>query len=165
MNIPNMIATLFLSSALLASGSTRAETPATTAGDAKFASKPGARMHAERAQQKQEQLETLHQALKLNADQESAWNNWLTQWKGERMKGKQIWQDIAELDKLPPIEQMEKKLAFFRERLTRQEGRIAATKVFYGTLSPEQRKIFDAQFKPWPGRKGGPQPDAPEDQD
>ena len=165
MNIPNMIGTLFLTSALLASGSTRAEAPATTAGDAKSPSKPGARMHAERARQKMEQLEALHQALKLNADQESAWNNWLTQWKGDRMKGKQIWQDMAELNKLPPIEQMEKKLAFFRERLTRQESRIAATKVFYGTLSPEQQKIFDTQFKPWPGRKGGPQPAAPEDQD
>jgi hypothetical protein len=163
MNIPNMIAALFLTSVLLASGSTRAEEPAPTAGNAESPGKPGARHHAERARQKMEQLQALHQALKLNSDQESAWNNWLTQWKGDRMNGKKKWQEMAELDKLPPIEQMEKKLAFFRERLTLQEGRISATKVFYGTLSPEQRRIFDTQFKPWPGRKGGPQPGPAED--
>ena len=157
--------TLFLMSLLSLSGSAWAEDAAPATGDTKYLSKPGARHHAERARQKQEQLEALHQTLKLNADQELAWNTWLTQWKGDRMNGKPKWQDMAELDKLSPIEQMEKKLAFFRERLTRQEGRIAATKVFYGTLSPEQQKIFDTRFKPWPGRKGGPQPGAPEDQD
>ena len=165
MKTSRWLMSLFLASLLAQSGFAQAEDPAPAAGDTKYLSKPGARKHAERARQRQEQIEALQPSLKLNADQESAWNNWLTQWKGDRMKGKQIWQDMAELDKLPPIEQMEKKLAFFRERLTRQEGRIAATKVFYGTLSPEQRKIFDAQFKPWPGRKGGPQPGAPEDQD
>ena len=165
MKTSQWLRSLFLASLVALSGSAWAEDPAPAAGDTKYFSKPGARKHAERARQKQEQLEALHQALKLNADQESAWNTWLTQWKGDRMNGKNKWQEMAELDKLPPIEQMEKKLAFFRERLTRQEGRIAATKVFYGRLSPDQRRIFDTQFKPWPGRKGGPQPGAPEEQD
>ena len=163
MKNPKLLISLFLTAVIALSGSAWAEDAAPAAGDTKYFSKPGARQHAERARQKQEQLEALHQALKLNADQEAAWNTWMTQWKGDRMKGKIKWQELAELDKLPPIEQMEKKLAFFRERLTRQEGRIAATKVFHGTLSPEQRRIFDTQFKPWPGRKGGPQPGPAED--
>jgi hypothetical protein len=33
---------------------------------------------------------------------------------------------------------MEKMLAFSKEHIARQEARLAATKTFYATLSPEQ---------------------------
>jgi protein CpxP len=41
---------------------------------------------------------------------------------------------------------MEKMLAVSKEHLARQEACLAATKMFYATLSPEQRKIFDKGF-------------------
>jgi Spy/CpxP family protein refolding chaperone len=41
---------------------------------------------------------------------------------------------------------MEKMLAFSKEHIARQEARLAATKTFYATLSPEQRQAFDKGF-------------------
>ncbi|MEI7995834.1 MAG: Spy/CpxP family protein refolding chaperone [Methylococcaceae bacterium] len=43
-------------------------------------------------------------------------------------------------------DRMEKMLAFPQEHIARQELRLAATKTFYSTLTPEQRKIFDKDF-------------------
>jgi Spy/CpxP family protein refolding chaperone len=163
MNITNLIAALFLTATLLATGSARAEEPAPKSGDTKFLSRPGAARHAQRHRQKMEELEALRKALNLKSDQETAWNDWQAKWRGDRGNLMNKREALANLDALPAIEQMEKKLAFFRERLAKQEERIAATKAFYATLSPEQKQIFDTRFKPWPGRQGGPQSGAAED--
>jgi Spy/CpxP family protein refolding chaperone len=42
-------------------------------------------------------------------------------------------------------ERLDKQLDMMRKREAFAEQRIAATKDFYATLSPEQQKIFDAE--------------------
>ena len=54
---------------------------------------------------------------------------------------------------LPAPDRMEKMLAFSKEHVAKQEARLAATKSFYATLSPEQQKIFDKGFTF--GHRGG----------
>ena len=92
-------------------------------------------------------LETLKSDLKLNANQEAAW----TEWVAKMQENHQDWQDkrnnAESWASLPALERMEKMLAFSKEHIARQEARLAATKVFYATLSPEQRLTFDKEFK------------------
>jgi len=94
----------------------------------------------ERIAQRQAEL---HDKLNLNAGQESAWQAFVAatvpngQWKRP---------DRAEWDKLPAPERMEKQLALMKEREAHMAERLAATKAFYATLTPEQQKIFDENF-------------------
>jgi len=91
-------------------------------------------------------LETLKSNLKLNANQEAAWTEWVGKIKGdyagweEKRKNEESWAS------LPAPDRMEKMLAFSKEHIARQEVRLAATKTFYAILSPEQRQTFDKGF-------------------
>lgn len=94
----------------------------------------------------EKRLETLKSDLKLNTNQEAAWNEWAGKIKGdhagweEKRKNEESWAS------LPAPDRMEKILAFSKEHIARQEARLAATKIFYATLSPEQRHTFDKEF-------------------
>jgi len=94
----------------------------------------------------EKRLETLKSDLKLNANQEAAWTEWVGKIKGdhagweERRKNEESWAN------LPAPDRMEKMLAFSKEHIAKQEMHLAATKTFYATLSPEQRKTFDKDF-------------------
>jgi Spy/CpxP family protein refolding chaperone len=107
----------------------------------------------------EKRLETLHKDLKLNPSQETAWTEWSDKFKAGRSAWKERHKDFESWANLPVPERMEKMLAFSKERVSRLEGRLAATKTFYATLTPEQRQTFDKQFdvRPhghfWKGRK------------
>lgn len=94
----------------------------------------------------EKRLETLKSDLKLKPDQEAAWTEWAGKIKGdhanweEKHKNEQSWAGLSVPDR------MEKMLAFSKEHIARQEARLAATKTFYATLTPEQRLIFDKGF-------------------
>lgn len=93
----------------------------------------------------------LHDKLKLNAAQENAWRTYIGKMKPAEMPARP---DRAEMAKLTTPERMEKMHVLMKEREKGMEERIAATKEFYGTLTPEQRKIFDEQFPGSAGRRG-----------
>lgn len=102
--------------------------------------------HANRLERIEKQLSALHGDLKLTADQETAWNTWadhvhkqLAEWKEKRP-------DFEALQNLPAPERMEKWLAFAKDHQAKLEQGLAAIKVFYGTLTPEQRQTFDKGF-------------------
>jgi hypothetical protein len=101
----------------------------------------------DRWEEHEKHLETLKSDLKLNANQEAAWAEWV----GKMKENRQDWQEKrknAEVwASLPALDRMEKMLAFSKEHIARQEARLAATKIFYATLSPEQRLTFDKGFK------------------
>ncbi|BEV14626.1 Spy/CpxP family protein refolding chaperone [Herbaspirillum sp. DW155] len=86
----------------------------------------------------------LHDKLKITASQEAAWKLFLD-------KTKPVPFDQAgrpskdEWAKLSTPERLDKQLDMMRKREAFAEQRIAATKEFYATLSPEQQKIFDAE--------------------
>ena len=101
----------------------------------------------DRWEEKEQRLETLKTDLKLNASQETAWTEWVSKIKGDHKRWEEKRKDVESWASLPAIDRMEKILTFSKEHIARQEVRLTATKTFYATLSPEQRQIFDKEFK------------------
>ena len=100
----------------------------------------------DRGEDKEQRLETLKANLKLNANQEVAWTEWVTKIEGDRKGWEERRKNEESWAGLPAPERMEKMLSFSKEHIARQEARLAATKTFYALLSPEQRVIFDKDF-------------------
>ncbi len=98
-------------------------------------------------------LEILKSTLKLTASQETAWTEWVDKIKGDHKNWGEMRKNAESFASLPAPERMEKMLAFSKEHIAKQEARLAATKVFYATLSPEQRLAFDKGFSDF--RRGG----------
>ena len=96
---------------------------------------------------KEKRLETLKADLKLSVNQEAAWTEWVGKIKGDRKAWKERHENVESWANLSAPERMEKMLAFSKEHIAKQEARLAATKTFYATLSPEQRLILDKGFK------------------
>ena len=95
---------------------------------------------------KEKRLEALKADLKLNASQEAAWTEWAGKLKGDRQDWEERRKNVESWASLPAPDRMEKMLAFSKEHITKQEERLAATKTFYATLSPEQKLTFDKGF-------------------
>ena len=94
----------------------------------------------------------LHAKLKLSAAQEPAWKTFTDSMKpGDMMQRP----DRAEMEKLAAPERMEKMLGLMKDREARMSSHLAAMKTFYATLTPEQKKIFDANFGPRGRHMGG----------
>ncbi len=143
----NRLAMIVLSVlALTAGGAAAAESPTSPppAGNAPESS--DFPCHPHRAEFAEQRLETLHKDLKLKADQEAAWKEWADKMQAGRADWKERHKEFESMSNLPAPERMEKMLAFSKERLSKQEERLAATKAFYAKLSPEQRQIFDKEF-------------------
>lgn len=95
---------------------------------------------ADWAARKAAREQKLHDALKLTPAQEAAWASYSAATKREpRMERgeRPNWKAMS------APERMEKRLAMARERVAKMEARLAATTTFYGTLTPEQKKVFD----------------------
>ena len=100
----------------------------------------------DRWEEKEKRLEALKSDLKLTANQEAAWSEWVGKIKGDRKGWEGKRKNFESWANLPAPDRMEKMLAFSKEHVARQEARLAATKTFYATLSPEQRQTFDKGF-------------------
>ena len=87
-------------------------------------------------------LSEMHDKLKLSAAQEPVWKNFTDAITSGAMPAHP---DRAAMEKMTAPERMEKMLALFKERLGRMESHLAALKTFYAVLTPEQKKIVDAQ--------------------
>lgn len=96
---------------------------------------------AKRAEHIAQRQQKLHDALKLTAAQEPAWNTYIAAIKPQTPAGRT---DRISFRELPAPERMEKMLELQKERLAKQENRLAALKTFYAVLTPEQQKTFDA---------------------
>jgi Spy/CpxP family protein refolding chaperone len=103
---------------------------------------------------KMEQMHAKHLAdtkakLKITAAQEAAWNTFADSMKpSPEMKAPRP--DHTELDKLPTPERIDAMRAMHKSHMASMEAamdkRGEATKTFYAVLSPEQKKVFDAEF-------------------
>ncbi|RZI42783.1 hypothetical protein EGT07_12395 [Herbaspirillum sp. HC18] len=91
----------------------------------------------------------IHDKLKLNANQETAWKTYIARIKPVERPQRP---DRAEIEKLPAPERMEKMLGFMQEAEKRMADRVAATKEFYAVLTPEQQKIFNDEIRFGKGR-------------
>ena len=133
-------------SALLAGRNATAE-PADVAANANPKPVGGEPTKCDRGEGKEKRLETLKTDLKLSVNQEAAWTEWVSKIKGDHNDWKARRENAESWANLPAPERMEKMLAFSKEHLAKQEARLAATKTFYATLSPEQRLPLDKGFK------------------
>jgi len=93
----------------------------------------------------------MHDKLKLNANQEAAWNAYIAKIRPSAPAARP---DRAQIEKMSAPERMEKMLAFMQEGEKRMAERVAATKEFYAVLTPEQQKIFNEEFPFGKGRRG-----------
>ena len=96
----------------------------------------------------------LRDALKLNAQQQPAWDSFVAsmtpQKRGEGQRAGRP--DRAAFANLSAPQRMERHIAMQKARTARMEARLAALNNFYSVLTPEQRKTFDEQSK---HRRGG----------
>lgn len=95
---------------------------------------------AKRAEHFAQRQQKLHDALKLTAAQETAWNAYIAAIKPQTPVGRA---DRTDFKSLPAPERMEKRLERHKEHLAKQESHLAALKTFYAVLTPEQQKVFD----------------------
>lgn len=88
----------------------------------------------------------LHDKLKLSAAQESGWKGFIASMNPPAAEWKH--EDRAAIEKMSAPERMEKMQTMMKDREAHMETRLAALKTFYATLTPDQQKIFDANFGP-----------------
>jgi hypothetical protein len=81
----------------------------------------------------------LHDKLKLSAAQEPAWQTFVA------AVTPTLPADHAAAGTMTTPERLDQHLAMARHHLAKMETRVAATKVFYAQLTPEQQKTFDAE--------------------
>lgn len=114
------------------------------------------RMDAEQMKQFAAQKQSeLHDKLNLSSSQENAWkiyNDATMQNLPSPKPGAP-----GDFAKLTAPERMQKALDVMKERQAKMENQLKAVKAFYAELTPEQKKIFDAETLPkHPRDKIGP---------
>ncbi|UGQ46759.1 Spy/CpxP family protein refolding chaperone [Massilia endophytica] len=92
------------------------------------------------AERRAARQQKLHDALKLNAAQETAWQHYMAAIKPQMPAGRP---DRVDFKSLSAPEKMEKMLERSKMRIERQEAHLSALKTFYAVLTPEQQKTFD----------------------
>jgi hypothetical protein len=88
----------------------------------------------------EKRINELHDKLKLSASQEPAWKTYIAAMQPQQRPQRP---DRAEWAKLSAPERMEKALGRMKDREAQMADRLAATKTFYATLTPEQQKVFN----------------------
>jgi periplasmic protein CpxP/Spy len=84
----------------------------------------------------------LKQKLQLSPGQEGAWNAWTAAMKPGDFKRP----ERGEFDKLTTPERIDRMRAMRDQHIAQMDKRAEATKAFYATLTPEQKKTFDAEM-------------------
>jgi Spy/CpxP family protein refolding chaperone len=129
-----------------------AQTPATPPGPpqggpmmGRMAQGDPAKMQAQRTERHAARMAALKAKLKLTPDQEGAWTTF-----GASMQPRQAMmgnpaQFRAEMQTLTTPERIDKMQALKAQRHAEMTQRGDATKTFYAALTPEQKKVFDAE--------------------
>lgn len=86
----------------------------------------------------------LRAKLNLNAEQQKAWDAYVASMKpGEGHAARPSREEMEKLTAPQRMELMQQRMQQGQQRMTE---RLAATRTFYGVLTPEQRKVFDENF-------------------
>ena len=126
----------------VASGTSQVQTPAKPDA-AKGKQCPHARMWRRHAAHMRAEHTRLHEALKLDATQEKAWQTFTA---GTAPR-KGMFCRTPAVGKTAP-ERMEAMLTMMRRHVQHTRKRLDAVKTFYAVLTPAQQKIFDENFRP-----------------
>lgn len=115
-----------------------------------------ARMQERMKERMAQRATDLKAKLKLSAEQDSAWNTYAAAMKPPANPPLPKRDEIA---KLSTPERLDKMRELRKQREAEFDKRDAATRSFYGTLSAEQKKIFDdntghpfREGRPWGAR-------------
>ncbi|MDP3842827.1 MAG: Spy/CpxP family protein refolding chaperone [Oxalobacteraceae bacterium] len=104
--------------------------------------------YAQRAERMKEHMARrqadLHAQLKLSPAQEPAWKAYTDSMTPPAMKDRP---DRSALQAMPAPQRMQAMLERMQQNQARMETHLAALKTFYATLTPEQQKTFDAEFR------------------
>ena len=106
-----------------------------------------------RMQERRDRRQThLKETLQIAPAQEPAWSAW-----SNAMQPPANWKrpDRAELARLPTPERIDRIRALRVERMAMMDKRADATKAFYATLNPVQKREFDLQTVRRGQRDGG----------
>ena len=115
---------------------------------------------AKRGEMMQKRMEEhwtkFHDALKLSATQEPAWQTFRAattppkrdkaEWAEHQHEGKGASAEHKDMPKLSTPEQLDKMLAMMKKHEQEMETHVAAVKTFYNQLSAEQKQTFDEHF-------------------
>lgn len=131
---------LGMGSASLAAHAADTATTATTAG------RHGHQANAEQMQAKMAEhfaarQTKLHDLLKLTAQQEAAWTTYQAAIKPSAPATRP---DHAAFKALPAPERLAKMIDLAKQHTATMESHLTALTAFYGTLTAEQKKVFDA---------------------
>ncbi len=87
-------------------------------------------------------LAKLHESLKLTAAQEAAWSEFSNKMRPAKTEhpGHGDWKDMSTPDRL------DRMLDDMKAREKELADHAAAVRAFYGTLTPDQQRIFDRRF-------------------
>lgn len=102
-----------------------------------------AKMHEHMAQRHTQHLAELKSRLKLQANQESAWNTFSQAMQAPDHTGARL--ERAVLEKMSTPERLDQMQAHKAQRDTEMQKHIDATKTFYASLNAEQKKVFDKE--------------------
>ena len=109
-------------------------------------------MGAHRAERMEQHHRKLHDALKLNAEQEVAWKK-LIESEHPMGKGRRDAAKAGDAATLTTPERAERMLEHMKAHQAAMTEHIVVLKAFYAQLSPEQQKSFDDAHRG--GRRGG----------
>lgn len=90
------------------------------------------------------------QKLNLSAGQQAAWNTYIA----ALQPAARTRPDRSELAQLPTPERIDRVRALRAEHMAEMDKRADATKTFYASLTPEQKKVFDSETAMRGGRHG-----------
>jgi len=101
------------------------------------------KMHERMTERHTKHLNELKAKLQLQASQDAAWAAFSQAMQAPTKPWPRP--DPAALEKLTTAERIDKMQAFKAQRDEHMQKRAEATKTFYASLSPEQKKTFDAE--------------------
>ncbi len=101
-----------------------------------------ARMQQFMQQRRTQKMARLKETLQITPAQEGTWTAWTTS-----MQPPANWQrpDRSEFERLATPERIDRMRAMRTERMAMMDKRAEATKVFYATLNPIQKRVFDLE--------------------
>lgn len=108
------------------------------------------RGHDRMAERMAHRMGQLKEALRITPAQEPAWTAFTTAMR----PGQKIRPDIGEMARLSTPERIDRMRQLRAQRHAEQDRRGDATKVFYGQLSVEQKRVFDQLTLRMHGGKG-----------
>lgn len=111
-----------------------------------FSQQDKSQRQAKFQEMRSQRLATLKDKLQLQASQEAAWQTFTAALPGAGAMNGENRQAMAESFKaMTTPERMDMMLTRADQRRTNMMERVEAVKQFYGQLSPEQQKVFDAE--------------------